>query len=122
MRQYCLVSTLLIAVWTAHAEIVGVGGTAPIPPPTTLGPYDMTLFPLDPQPLLQDVTSVASPLGGDLVFSDPVLHLRRYVTWGAWPSWLSPDLYYKWPPGELTLFLPPGTVAFDFWARTPFER
>src|SRR4030042_3189607 len=118
MRLTFLVFILSASVCSAHGELIGVGGL-PYPAPTTRGPYDMTLFPLDPQPLLEDVTSVASPLGGDVAFSDPVLHLRAGVTWGLWwtPT-LSPDMYYKYPPGELTLFLPPGTVAFDFWAGT----
>ena len=96
-----------------RADIIGVGLGHVLPIPETLGPYEMTLFPDDPQP---DgfVTTVASPLGGELTFSEPLIH----VDWNpsAWPGYPPPDSYNTYIP--FTIQLPPETRAFSLYVGT----
>jgi hypothetical protein len=93
-----------------RAEIIGVGLGHVLPMPETLGPYEMTFFPEDPQP---DgwVTTVASPLGGALTFSEPLWHVDwNPEPWGGYPP---PDSYNA--DGPFTIQLPPETRAFSLY-------
>jgi hypothetical protein len=116
-RLFALLPALmcLIALPT-NAEIIAVGGSQILPPPTMLGPYDMTLGPPDTRPLFTEVTTIPLAFDQELTLSDPVDHWRRGVV-GWWPPYLAADCYYS-DSGAVTLFLPAGTVAFDFWANT----
>jgi len=99
-----------------QADVVGVAG-GPYAPPPTLGPYEMTPFPLDDRPLYEWVTDVPSPLGGAVEFSDPLSHRR--VGYG-WPFWGHPyygDLYYGDGILDYTMYLPAKTMAFYFYAH-----
>jgi hypothetical protein len=100
----------------ASAEIIGLGGYPVYPPPTTLGPYEMALFPPDTRPVFTEVSTIPLAFEQELTLSEPVVHWRRGVI-GWWPLSLAADCYYKPTPAEVTLILPPGTVAFDFWAK-----
>ena len=120
MKRGCLsVPLVVVLISTAQADIIGVTGGYVVPPPEMLGPYEMTPFPLDDRPLLEDVTSVPSPLGGEVVFSVPMMH-SRFGVWGYWPYLLPPDFYTQPLPGEVTLDLPLGTRAFYLYAVTDF--
>jgi len=100
----------------AHADIVGVAGGAD-PPPPTLGPYEMTLFPLDDRPLYEWVTDVPSPLGGAVEFSDPLNHRRVGYGWAFWGHPYDGDVYYGGGVGDYTMYLPAKTMAFYFYAH-----
>jgi hypothetical protein len=70
----------------------------------------MTFFPDDPQP---DgwVTNVASPLGGDLTFSEPLWHVDwNPKPWGGYPP---PDSYNTYSP--FAIQLPPETRAVSLY-------
>ena len=97
-----------------RADIIGVGLGHVLPIPETLGPYEMTLFPDDPQP---DgwVTTVASPLGGELTFSEPLIHQDWSIPW--WGSIPDPDCYIS-VAVPVTIGLPPGTRAFSLYVGT----
>jgi hypothetical protein len=106
-------------IGTASAEIIGVAGGPDAPSPT-LGPYTMTPFPLDERPLLQLVSSIPSPLGGEIVFSDPVLHRRIGVAWAEWSHGYTGDVYTTGPAEEITLTMPPDTYALYFYVGHDF--
>jgi len=104
----------------AAAEIIGVAGGLG-PPPPTLGPYEMTPFPLDDRPLYEYVTYVPSPLGGELAFSGELFHVRAGYGWGCWGSHgYEGDVYHSLAIGDkVTLYLPGETMAFYFYASNP---
>jgi len=106
------------------------GGPGTAAPFGTLGSYSMTPFALnsaDPPPGSSSLTSVASPLGGTLMFSVGLEHRRAgpsgpYTGWGGsvgWGQGYSGDVYYgsSLSAGSLTLTLPPGTGAFYFYLQ-----
>jgi hypothetical protein len=111
-----LLFTLALA-GVARAEIIGVAGGTAAPPPT-LGPYEMTPFPPDERPILIPVTTVPSPLGGELTFSVPLTHRRIGEGWGGWSHGYMGDVYDTAPHTEVTLGLPEETRAFYFYAAT----
>ena len=115
--SYLPLILLVLIVTGAQADIIGVAGGATYPPPTTLGPYEMTPFGPDDRPTPAWVASVPSPLGGEVVFSASMLH-RRYGESGAeWSYDLPPDYYSALSfPSEITLELPPQTRAFYLYA------
>jgi hypothetical protein len=113
-RCLTLTACVLACGPAARADIIGVGLGWTLPRPTTLGPYDMTPFPDDPQPF-DWVTSVASPLGGELTFSVPLLHTHWVLPyWGAEPD---PDLYISIAQ-PVTIQLPEGTRAVSLYVGT----
>jgi len=97
------------------AEIIGVTGGMPAPAPT-LGPYDMTPFPLDGRPTFTDVDFVPSPLGGELEFSVPLSHRRIGEGFADWSHGYRGDVYLALGD-EVTLALPPDTFAFYFYGN-----
>jgi hypothetical protein len=116
--RIAFISIALFAILprTSSAEITGVAGGMGAPPPT-LGPYEMTPFPLDERPLFDFVTTVPSPLGGQVTFSIPMYHQRVGAGWGEWSHGYSGDVYYTFRgPSEVTLDLPADTRAFYLYA------
>jgi len=101
---------------SATAAIVGVAGGAD-PPSPTLGPYEMTPFPLDDRPLYEWVTDVPSPLGGAVEFSDPLNHRRVGYGWAFWGHAYDGDVYYGLGVADYTMYLPANTMAFYFYAH-----
>ena len=118
MKRACLsVPLVVVLVSTAQADIIGVTAGATYPPPGTLGPYEMTAFGPDDRPVLEWVTFVPSPLGGEAVFSAPMLHRRLGESGAQWSLHLPPDYYSaQSSPSEITLGLPPQTRAFYLYA------
>ena len=97
--------------------IVFDGSPGTGPPPATLGPYTMTAFGPDPQPLNQGpvVTSVNDP-AGTVTFSPPLNHSRVGNGWATWSHGYTGDVY--WTTGStITMTLPAGTRAFYFYAE-----
>jgi hypothetical protein len=106
----------------APAAIIGtaLGSGAP---PATLGGYAMTPFPLDTRTLFPDVTSVPSPLGGNVVFSQPMSHRRIGIGWATWSHGYTGDVYYSNGSTSVGLTLPADTTAFILYAQpNPFAR
>ena len=85
-------------------------------PPATLGPYTMTPFGLDPQPLFDFVSGVMGPAGG-VAFSPALNHLRIGQGWSTWSHGYAGDVYATFGPLSATVALPPGTSAFYFYAE-----
>lgn len=84
LAAVCAPLLTLAFAGSAHAAVVFDGTPATTAPPPTLGGYAMTAVPADGRPLSQDVTTVASPLGGGVSFNAPVSHRR--VPSGGWGS------------------------------------
>jgi len=104
------------------AVIIGVAGGYG-PPGPTLGPYEMTPFPLDERPLYELVVDVPSPLGGTLEFSPSLQHLRVGQGWVYWGHGYPGDVYARTGVSEFTLTLPDNTYAFYFYAaREPHDQ
>jgi hypothetical protein len=115
------VVALTIGVGTARAAIVFDGAPGTAAPPATLGPYTMTPFGADPQPLFTDVTSVASPLGGSVGFSPALNHRQIGAGWATWSHGYTGDVYYTNGGTSVTMTMPANTVAFYFYAEpNPF--
>ena len=116
----CTLAVLFLTVGGAQAAITGVAlGTAA--PPGVLGPYTMTPFGPDPQPLMAMVPSVASPLGGAVGFSAPLTHYTVGAGWATWSHGYTGDVYHSSRP-SLMLTLPAGTGAFYLYAEpNPFQ-
>jgi len=107
----------LVLAPVAMAGIVYDGTPGTAAPPATLGSYTMTAFPPDPQGLYSDVSSVASPLGGDLGFSIPLSHRVIGSGWASWSHGYTGDVYFTNYGAEVTLTMPADTGAFYFYAE-----
>jgi hypothetical protein len=97
--------------------IVFDGSPGTGPPPATLGPYTMTAFGPDPQPVNEGpvVTSVNGPTG-TVSFSPPLTHSTVGNGWATWSHGYTGDVY--WTTGStITMTLPEGTRAFYFYAE-----
>ncbi len=123
MKSTAIVLSLavLATAAAASAAITGLaGGTAA--PGAMLGPYTMTPFDLDGRPLYSAITSVDSPLGGSLDFSDPLEHRRIGSGWLTWSHGYLGDVYYTNGLSTVTMTLPDQTAAFYFYAEpNPFS-
>lgn len=106
---------VLILSPASHAVITGIAmGT--VAPPATLGPHSMTPFPDDARPVV-DVTTVASPSGGDVAFSIAMSHRKVGVTWLSWSHGYTGDVYFSKRERSVTLTMPAGTIAFYLYAE-----
>jgi hypothetical protein len=102
---------------SASPPIVFDGSPGTGPPPATLGPYTMTAFGPDPQPVNQGpiVTSVNDP-AGTVSFSPALNHSTVGNGWDTWSHGYTGDVY--WTTGStITMTLPAGTRAFYFYAE-----
>jgi hypothetical protein len=112
----CALAVLILAVGGAQAAITGVAlGTAA--PPGVLGPYTMTPFPLDVQPIFTFVPSVPSPLGGVVGFSIPLDHRTIGGGWATWSHGYTGDVYFSPQSPTVILTMPAGTGAFYLYAE-----
>jgi len=116
-----MLGTILVVAPASQAAITGVAlGEAA--PPGTLGPYTMTPFPSDPRPQFAMVTSVPSPLGGDVGFSIPLDHRIVTSSWATWSHGYTGDVYFAAQAISVTLTMPAGTGAFYLYAEpNPFD-
>lgn len=102
----------------------GSPGTGP--PPATLGPYSMTAFGPDSQPLGDGATGVSDP-AGTIGFTPTLRHDKVGATcdeiscWATWSNGYTGDVYDTTVvPGDktqITITLPAGTKAFYFYAE-----
>lgn len=126
MKQITRILTLLamamafaISTQSTRASTIAVDlGTAA--PPATLGGYTMTPFPADVQAEFAQVTSVASPLGGNVTFSDTLEHRLVPGSWSTWSHGYTGDVYYTQGLMSTSLMLPANTGAFYFYAEPNF--
>jgi hypothetical protein len=116
VQNTLLVILLLGTVGVASAGIVFDGSPGTAAPPPTLGPYTMTQFGPDPQPVPTEVSSVPSPFG-ILGFTGPVDHLKVGLGWATWSHGYTGDVYWTRTNTSLTLTMPPDTGAFYFYAE-----
>src|SRR5687768_13706855 len=115
-----LMAALLLAVTPLTAQatpptITFDGGPGTAAPPATLGPYTITPFGADVQPLNTNVTTVAGPTG-TLTFSAPVSHRAVGSGWATWSHGYTGDVYYTDTATSVTMTMPAGTGAFRFYA------
>ena len=112
-----LFMSLTILASIGKAGLVGVtGGTAS--PPSSLGPYTMMPFSADPQAAgYTPVFSVASPLGGVVVFDSQLQHAITPGEWLTWSHDYNGDVYYSASDKSITMTLPEETSAFYFYAQ-----
>ena len=106
------------AVGQLQAAIIGTSlGTAA--PPATLGGFSMTAFPQDNR--TGSVTSVPSPLGGNVSFGTAVKVRQIGKGWATWSHNYQDSVYFN-SSQSITLTLPPATGAFYLYAEpNPFE-
>ena len=85
-------------------------------PGSTLGPYAMTGFPADGQPIDTTVTGVASPDGGNVGFSPSLDHATVGNGWTDWSNGYMGDVYYT-SGTSAVLSMPADTRAFYLYAE-----
>ncbi len=86
-------------------------------PPSTLGSCSMAAFAPDTRPLGTAVSSVATPVGGSVTFSVPLVHQRVGQGWATWSNHYTGDVYVITNTSPVTLTLPSNTFAFYFYAE-----
>ncbi len=96
-------------------DVVFDGSPGTGPPPATLGPYTMSPFGTDTQPIDQ-VSGVAGPTGS-LSFPTPLTHLLVEQGWQTWSNGYRGDVYVSDDSDNATVQLPPGTRAFYLYAE-----
>jgi hypothetical protein len=88
----CMIAVVM-STGSASAAIIGVaGGTAA--PSSTLGSFTMTPFADDTDPLFANVTSLPSPLGGNITFDNAIDHRTIGNGWATWSHGYLGDVYY----------------------------
>jgi hypothetical protein len=99
-------------------EITFDGSPGTGAPPATLGPYNMTAFGADPQPLNNGpvVTSVNDP-AGTIGFTPALNHSRVGNGWATWSHGYTGDVYWTNTGSTITITLPSGTTAFYLYAE-----
>jgi hypothetical protein len=110
---------------TSPPGIIFDGSPGTAAPPSTLGPYTMTAFGADSQPICpaegSTVTGVAGPAG--TIGFTPALrhdHVGPTECWGTWSHGYTGDVYdtvSTGTPTTATITLPSGTNAFYFYAE-----
>jgi len=130
LHQQILLWILLIcgAGHVGHgAAFVFDGSPGTAAPTTTLGngtvEYTMIPFDADNRAAWDDVGTVPAPTGGSILFGSLLQHRRVGRTpsegWTTWSHSYTGDVYYE-SQGTVTIHLPPGTLAFYFYAQ-PYE-
>jgi hypothetical protein len=109
ISNFATVTTPRATIWIQDLGIVA--------PPRTLGGQAMTAFADDTRPEPTGVTTVPSPLGGDLTFNSLLSHFTAVTpSWRTWSHGYVGDVYFD-PMTSLTMTLPAGTTAFFFYAE-----
>jgi hypothetical protein len=90
-------------------------------PPSRYCDKTMTPFPLDARPVFTDVTTVPSPLGGDVTFSSACNIRTIGFGWATWSHGYAGSVYYT--NGAATLDInPPAHSAFYLYVEpNPFS-
>jgi hypothetical protein len=122
LRVLLAMAALCLFASSASATIVFDGSPGTNAPPGTLGAYTMTPFGNDGRPTLTDVSSVPSPISGNVAFSINLSHRKVPGSWGTWSHGYTGDVYYTNGAVSVTLTLPANTGAFYFYAEpNPFQ-
>jgi hypothetical protein len=122
-KSLLVLAVAAMIVPAASAAITYSAGPGSGAPTGVLGSYTMTNFALDPQAVFADVSTVASPLGGDLAFSIPMSHRRIGSGWASWSHGYTGDVYYSNGATSITMTLPANTGAFQFYVEpNPFSE
>jgi hypothetical protein len=107
-----------------QGQVIFDGSPGTAAPPAMLGPYVMDKFAADTACPPDDVTSVATPLGQPLFFSDSVSHrsvnggpVSACGGWGTWSHGYTGDVYFQDDADTLTLIMPPQTGAFYMYVE-----
>ncbi|HVK40077.1 MAG TPA: hypothetical protein VNA88_16215 [Candidatus Kapabacteria bacterium] len=108
-------AALALSATTLSANVYFDGSTGTSAPPATLGGYTMTAFDDDTRDLFDDVSSVAGPTG-DVGFSPDLNHRSIGSGWATWSHGYTGDVYST-NGTSVTLTLPAGTRAFQFYAE-----
>jgi GDSL-like lipase/acylhydrolase family protein len=113
-----LASFALAGVGTASASgtITFDGSPGTGAPPSTLGPWEMSQFGSDPQPLFSSVGGVTGPTG-DVTFSPALEHRSIGDGWATWSNGYTGDVYWTGEGLSATITLPSDTSAFYFYAE-----
>ena len=106
----------LAAAPAAQAAIVFNGSPGTGSPPATLGGYPMTAFGADSRPLNTDVTTVTSPIEGNVAFNPALEHEQVGNGWATWSNGYTGDVYFA-GGSSVALTLPAGTTAFYLYAE-----
>ncbi len=132
MQRFRLLFVLLVSVASfaladaavapaSSGMIVFDGSPGTGAPPATLGPYTMTPFGVDPQPLFTDVGGVAGPTG-NVIFGAPMQHVQIGNGWATWSNGYAGDVYWTDGATSANVTLPSGTSAFYLYAEpNPFS-
>lgn len=117
MKKLITLSVIVLMLSAAaQAAITGVTiGT--VAPPATLGPYTMTPFGPDARPDYTIVTTVPSPLGGNVTFSIPMDKRTVGSGWATWSHGYTGPVYWDQGMMGVVLSLPPQTGAFYLYAE-----
>jgi len=93
-------------------------------PPSTLGPYSMTAFAPDTQPVCPDSGSIVSGVSGPngtVGFTPSLSHDLVGGCWATWSNGYTGDVYDTAnagaDPSQIVITLPAGTNAFYFYAE-----
>ncbi len=113
-----LVALAVLCPVTAVASVtyVNLGTTAPV---TTLGPYALTPYSVSAQAALADMTSVSTIPGapfGALGVSPNVSKRTVPTSWATWSHGYTGPVFDT-TGNTVTLSLPAGTAAFEFYAE-----
>lgn len=98
---------------TAAIVISDLGTGAP---GATLGGYSMTSFGDDGIGSITDISTLASPLGGNLSFGNVVSARAIGNGWGTWSHGYTGDVYFNLSQ-SLTITLPNDVSAFYFYVE-----
>lgn len=108
-----LVLTAALGQATAAIVISDLGTGAP---GATLGGYTMTPFGADGIATGTNITTLASPLGGNLVFGNSVSTAAIGNGWATWSHGYTGDVYFN-TSQSLTIALPADTGAFYLYVE-----
>jgi hypothetical protein len=109
LAAFALCATTL----SANVYYDGTPGTSA--PPATLGGYSMTSFGNDARAVFTNVSSVTGPTG-DVAFDPSLSHRKIGNGWATWSHGYTGDVYST-NGTSVTLTLPAGTRAFQFYAE-----
>jgi len=116
LSVFIAVSMLFILAGPASATIIFYNTPGTTAPPATLGPYTMTPFGDDARTLGNLVSSVPSPVGGNVGFIADLTHAKVGSGWSTWSHGYTGDVYITWGTSA-QMTMPANTKAFYLYAE-----
>ncbi len=89
-------------------------------PPSVLCGETMTPFPADTRPFGVPVTTVPSPLGGNLTLSTPCNHQAIGFGWASWSHGYTGDIYWTVGVASLDIGVPANSAFYLYVEPNPF--